>query len=116
MRASDNARADAALASSTTDSAVADGASRAACTQGTVVLGSDVHAATSTTRRLRRCSRRSPGATHVAADMRRCTTHKAANPHTVLFNKVTTKGAKQAVQMFGPAQAAGAKQVSGANR
>jgi 5,6,7,8-tetrahydromethanopterin hydro-lyase len=25
-------------------------------------------------------------------------------PHTVMFNKVTIKGAKQAVQMFGPAQ------------
>lgn len=28
----------------------------------------------------------------------------AAKPNTVLFNKVTIKGAKQAVQMFGPAQ------------
>jgi len=27
-----------------------------------------------------------------------------AKPHTILFNKVTIKGAKQAVQMFGPAQ------------
>ncbi len=27
-----------------------------------------------------------------------------AKPHTVMFNKVTIKGAKQAVQMFGPAQ------------
>ena len=27
-----------------------------------------------------------------------------AKPNTVLFNKVTIKGAKQAVQMFGPAQ------------
>lgn len=27
-------------------------------------------------------------------------------PATVMFNKVTIKGAKQAVQMFGPAQAA----------
>ena len=32
-------------------------------------------------------------------------------PATVLFNKVTIKGAKQAVQMFGPAQAAVAKAV-----
>ena len=28
----------------------------------------------------------------------------AAKPHTMLFNKVTIKGAAQAVQMFGPAQ------------
>jgi 5,6,7,8-tetrahydromethanopterin hydro-lyase len=28
----------------------------------------------------------------------------ATKPHTVMFNKVTIKGAKQAVQMFGPAQ------------
>ena len=28
----------------------------------------------------------------------------ATKPNTVLFNKVTIKGAKQAVQMFGPAQ------------
>src|SRR3954470_9038666 len=27
-----------------------------------------------------------------------------AKPDTILFNKVTIKGAKQAVQMFGPAQ------------
>jgi 5,6,7,8-tetrahydromethanopterin hydro-lyase len=33
-------------------------------------------------------------------------------PHTVLFNKVTIKGAKQAVQMFGPAQAAVARAVA----
>ena len=32
-------------------------------------------------------------------------------PHTVMFNKVTIKGAKQAVQMFGPAQAAVARAV-----
>ena len=32
-------------------------------------------------------------------------------PATVLFNKVTIKGAKQAVQMFGPAQAAVARAV-----
>jgi 5,6,7,8-tetrahydromethanopterin hydro-lyase len=35
-----------------------------------------------------------------------------ATPHTVLFNKVTIKGAKQAVQMFGPAQAAVARAVA----
>jgi 5,6,7,8-tetrahydromethanopterin hydro-lyase len=33
-------------------------------------------------------------------------------PNTVLFNKVTIKGAKQAVQMFGPAQYAVAKAVA----
>ena len=33
-------------------------------------------------------------------------------PNTVLFNKVTIKGAKQAVQMFGPAQAAVARAVA----
>jgi 5,6,7,8-tetrahydromethanopterin hydro-lyase len=32
-------------------------------------------------------------------------------PNTVMFNKVTIKGAKQAVQMFGPAQHAVAKAV-----
>ncbi len=35
-----------------------------------------------------------------------------AKPNTVLFNKVTIKGAKQAVQMFGPAQAAVARAVA----
>ena len=35
-----------------------------------------------------------------------------AKPDTLLFNKVTIKGAKQAVQMFGPAQAAVAKAVA----
>ena len=35
-----------------------------------------------------------------------------AKPNTVLFNKVTIKGAKQAVQMFGPAQHAVAKAVA----
>jgi 5,6,7,8-tetrahydromethanopterin hydro-lyase len=34
-----------------------------------------------------------------------------AKPDTLLFNKVTLKGAKQAVQMFGPAQAAVARAV-----
>ena len=33
-------------------------------------------------------------------------------PNTVMFNKVTIKGAKQAVQMFGPAQHAVAKAVA----
>ena len=32
-------------------------------------------------------------------------------PNTVMFNKVTIKGAKQAVQMFGPAQTAVARAV-----
>ena len=35
-----------------------------------------------------------------------------AKPSTVMFNKVTIKGAKQAVQMFGPAQYAVAKAVA----
>ncbi len=34
-----------------------------------------------------------------------------AKPSTVMFNKVTIKGATQALQMFGPAQAAVAKAV-----
>lgn len=34
-----------------------------------------------------------------------------AKPDTLLFNKVTIKGASQAVQMFGPAQAAVARAV-----
>src|SRR6266498_1763368 len=34
-----------------------------------------------------------------------------AQPDTIMFNKVTIKGAKQAVQMFGPAQAAVARAV-----
>ena len=33
-------------------------------------------------------------------------------PNTILYNKVTIKSAKQAVQMFGPAQAAVAKAVA----
>ena len=36
----------------------------------------------------------------------------ACKPNTILFNKVTIKGAKQAVQMFGPAQHAVAKAVA----
>lgn len=35
-----------------------------------------------------------------------------AKPSTVMFNKVTIKGAKQAVQMFGPAQAGVAQAVA----
>ena len=35
-----------------------------------------------------------------------------AKPATCMFNKVTIKGAKQAVQMFGPAQAAVARAVT----
>ena len=38
----------------------------------------------------------------------------AAKPNTILFNKVTIKGAKQAVQMFGPAQRAVAMAVTAA--
>ncbi len=34
-----------------------------------------------------------------------------AKPHTILYNKVTIKSAKQAVQMFGPAQTAVARAV-----
>ncbi len=36
----------------------------------------------------------------------------ATKPNTILFNKVTIKGAKQAVQMFGPAQAAVARAMA----
>jgi 5,6,7,8-tetrahydromethanopterin hydro-lyase len=36
----------------------------------------------------------------------------AAKPNTVMFNKVTIKGSKQAVQMFGPAQRAVAMAVA----
>jgi len=36
----------------------------------------------------------------------------AAKPSTVMFNKVTMKGSKQAVQMFGPAQRAVAMAVA----
>ena len=35
-----------------------------------------------------------------------------AKPNTILFNKVTIKGAKQAVQLFGPAQHGVAKAVA----
>ena len=37
-------------------------------------------------------------------------------PNTVMFNKVTIKGAKQAVQMFGPAQTAVARAVADSRR
>ena len=40
------------------------------------------------------------------------TPNLVAKPATVMITKVTIKGAKQAVQMFGPAQAAVAKAVS----
>src|SRR4051812_15805328 len=40
------------------------------------------------------------------------TPNLAVKPSTVLITKVTIKGAKQAVQMFGPAQAAVAKAVT----
>jgi 5,6,7,8-tetrahydromethanopterin hydro-lyase len=40
------------------------------------------------------------------------TPNLAVKPSTVLITKVTIKGAKQAVQMFGPAQAAVAKAVA----
>ena len=39
------------------------------------------------------------------------TPNLAAKPDTLMFNKVTIKGATQAVQMFGPAQAAVARAV-----
>ena len=39
------------------------------------------------------------------------TANLAAKPDTVMTNKVTIKGAKQAVQLFGPAQAAVARAV-----
>src|SRR6188508_2996515 len=42
------------------------------------------------------------------------TPNLAVKPSTVMVTKVTIKGAKQAVQMFGPAQAAVAKAVSDA--
>src|SRR6202789_3747143 len=38
----------------------------------------------------------------------------ATKPSTAMFNKVTIKGAKQAVQMFGPAKHAVAKAVADA--
>ena len=50
------------------------------------------------------------GRLHLAARGRR--PEPADQAHDVLFNKVTIKGAKQAVQMFGPAQHAVAKAVA----
>ena len=49
------------------------------------------------------------GFTHLLAVV---TPNLPAKPDTLLFNKVTIKGAKQAVQMFGPAQYAVAKAVA----
>ena len=43
---------------------------------------------------------------------KRLTPNLAVKPSTVLITKVTIKGAKQAVQMFGPAQSAVAKAVA----
>jgi 5,6,7,8-tetrahydromethanopterin hydro-lyase len=48
------------------------------------------------------------GFTHLLAVV---TPNLPAKPDTLLFNKVTIKGAKQAVQMFGPAQASVARAV-----
>jgi 5,6,7,8-tetrahydromethanopterin hydro-lyase len=53
-------------------------------------------------------SRNSDGFTTLLAVV---TPNLACKPDTLLFNKVTIKGAKQAVQMFGPAQAAVARAV-----
>ena len=54
-------------------------------------------------------SRNSDGFTTLLAVV---TPNLACKPDTLLFNKVTIKGAKQAVQMFGPAQHAVAKAVA----
>lgn len=53
-------------------------------------------------------SRNSDGFTTLLALV---TPNLPCRPDTLLFNKVTIKGAKQAVQMFGPAQAAVARAV-----
>src|ERR687892_2151025 len=53
-------------------------------------------------------SHNTDGFTHLLAVV---TPNLPAKPDTLLFNKVTIKGAKQAVQMFGPAQAAVARAV-----
>jgi 5,6,7,8-tetrahydromethanopterin hydro-lyase len=53
-------------------------------------------------------SRNSDGFTTLLAVV---TPNLPCKPDTLLFNKVTIKGAKQAVQMFGPAQAAVARAV-----
>ena len=54
-------------------------------------------------------ARQSEGHTNLLAVL---TPNVAVKPATVLVTKVTIKGAKQAVQMFGPAQAAVAKAVA----
>jgi 5,6,7,8-tetrahydromethanopterin hydro-lyase len=54
-------------------------------------------------------SRNSDGFTTLLAVV---TPNLACKPDTLLFNKVTIKGAKQAVQMFGPAQYGVAKAVA----
>src|SRR5690349_22929702 len=54
-------------------------------------------------------SRQSEGHTNLLAVL---TPNVAVKPATVLITKVTIKGMKQAVQMFGPAQAAVAKAVA----
>ena len=54
-------------------------------------------------------ARQSEGHTNLLAVL---TPNLAVKPATVLITKVTIKGAKQAVQMFGPAQAAVAKAVA----
>src|SRR5687767_10376371 len=57
---------------------------------------------------LQALSHNTDGFTHLLAVV---TPNLPAKPDTLLFNKVTIKGAKQAVQMFGPAQAAVARAV-----
>ena len=54
-------------------------------------------------------ARQSEGHTNLLAVL---TPNLAVKPATVLITKVTIKGMKQAVQMFGPAQAAVAKAVA----
>src|SRR5208283_4243291 len=54
-------------------------------------------------------ARQSEGHTNLLAVL---TPNLAVKPATVLVTKVTIKGMKQAVQMFGPAQAAVAKAVA----
>ena len=54
-------------------------------------------------------SRQSEGHSNLLAVL---TPNLAVKPATVMITKVTIKGAKQAVQMFGPAQAAVAKAVA----
>lgn len=56
-------------------------------------------------------ARQSAGHTNLLAVL---TPNLAVKPSTVLVTKVTIKGMKQAVQMFGPAQAAVAKAVADA--